>query len=223
MSPTWKLIGWNEVRRWLPLGAAAAAGALIASAVPAIGLATSQAVTYNACVVNRTGAIRMVSTAAPCGPGQHMISWSTGGQRPASLDNVYIDTRDTSLCCDAVELNSDGSTSTVASMIVPTGKYLVTARLLAEAVNSLGANVECFLVDSSTRPARTIDRVAALVYSNPVQEPIFLRPIVVLQGAVHVRSTSGSLLEVRCNGSDASVQNIVLSAVPAAKIIRTTG
>jgi hypothetical protein len=64
--------------RWI-VGLVATPIALTAGAIPAVAAATSAPVVYHACVTNTTGAVKIVSATATCGPGKHKISWNNLG------------------------------------------------------------------------------------------------------------------------------------------------
>jgi hypothetical protein len=110
------------------------------------------AVVYNACVTNRTGAIKIVSAGTSCAANQHKIAWNKTGPRgltgppgppgPAGVVTGYQATNST-----AVSLSIGGLT-TVDSLQLPTGNFLVTARAQAIISGTQGAdNVQCNLVD----------------------------------------------------------------------------
>ena len=125
--------GRRNLRRrvWLASCVAGAAG-LVAGAVPALALSGSLPVVFHACVTNRTGAIRIVSASTSCATGQHKIFWNQTGPRgprgpkgPPGPVAAYE-----SQVVVNVLLNASSET-TVASLNLPAGKFVISAASLA--------------------------------------------------------------------------------------------
>jgi hypothetical protein len=212
--------GWRRNRRRLQITGAAAAVALIAAAVPAIAAATTSTVTYFACVTNSTGAIRIVGKATGCGTGQHKISWNKAGPRgprgkrgPAGAVTGFIDTS------DATQQVS-GFPSTVATLPLPAGSYMVTAKADVSLGTTDGSadSVGCNLIDSNSN---FLDSTSASL--NPGQNFTATEAMTLL-GATQL-TTAGNV-QLQCvddSGNAGSVDSVVITAVPVTKIIQSSG
>jgi hypothetical protein len=119
---------------------------LVAGAVPALALSGAVPVVFHACVTNRTGAIRIVSASTRCAAGQHKIFWNQAGPRGprgpkgppgpvAAFEKQVV---------VSVVLNSSTET-TVASLNLPAGKFVISAASLAGFSSTAPAvdGVEC--------------------------------------------------------------------------------
>jgi hypothetical protein len=121
-------------RLWLVSCAAGALG-LVAGAVPALALAGSGPVVFHACVINKTGAIRIVSASTSCAAGQHKIFWNqTGPRGPRGLTGPKgppgpVAAYERQVVVN-VTLNSSSET-TIASLNLPAGKFVISAASLA--------------------------------------------------------------------------------------------
>lgn len=124
---------YRQLRRrlWLASCVAGAVG-LLAGAVPARALAGSGPVVFHACVTNKNGTIKIVSASARCAAGQHKIFWNrigprgrTGPKGPpgpvAAFEKQVV---------LSIFLNSSSET-TVASLNLPAGKFVISAASLA--------------------------------------------------------------------------------------------
>jgi hypothetical protein len=212
--------GRRRVRRRLQIAGAAAAVALIAGAVPAIAAATTSTVTYFACVTNSTGAIRIVGKATGCGTGQHKISWNNSGPKgapgqrgPAGVVTGFVDTSDAAQ-------QVGGIASTVATLPLPAGKYLITAK--ADAIlgttDSSADAVFCNLIDSN---GNFLDSTSASL--NPGQNFTATDGLTLL-GATQL--TAEGNVQLQCGddtGNDGSVDAVVITAVPVTKITQSSG
>jgi len=125
--------GYRRLRRrlWLASCAAGVAG-LLAGAIPALALAGSGPVVFHACVTSKNGAIRIVSASARCAAGQHKIFWNQAGPRgrtgpKGAPGPVAAFEKQVVL---SIFLNSSSET-TVASLNLPAGKFVVSAASLA--------------------------------------------------------------------------------------------
>jgi hypothetical protein len=216
--------GWRQRRRWLPLAAAAATGALVAGTVPAIAAAGAGAVTYHACVTNSTGAIKIVGRAAACGRGQHKISWnSTGPAGPqgppgprgrAGLVSAYVDTS-TGAALTNIHL------TTVASLDLPAGTYLVSAALnpFVDVANNGDDFVTCNMVDSR---ANQLD--SSTVDLNPPPQESVEGSMSLVGGST--LTSAGSVHIVCDNGTGdngAHMLLVVMTATKVAQITRSSG
>jgi hypothetical protein len=135
----------SRPRRWLRRGAYLSAAALTVAAVPAIAVAASSGVTYHACVVNKTGALRVVSAAAHCGSGQHKISWNstgpagpkgaTGRQGPAGdVAGYYTSTTN--------HLTLSGTLVSYLTLNLPAGNWIVqSANEIASTASGMQADL----------------------------------------------------------------------------------
>jgi hypothetical protein len=131
--------GYRKLRRrlWLASSAVGAVG-LVAWAVPALALGGSNPVVFHACVTNKTGAIRIVSASTNCAAGQHKIFWNqtgpTGprGQRgltgPKGPPGAAVGFKKQMIV--NILLNASTET-TVASLKLPAGKFIISAASLA--------------------------------------------------------------------------------------------
>lgn len=121
-------------RTWLASCVAGAVG-LVAGAVPALALSGTAPVVFHACVTSKTGAIRIVAAATRCASGQHKIFWNQIGPRgpqgvrgakgapgPATAFEKQVVVN--------VTLNSSSET-TVATLNLPAGKFVISAASLA--------------------------------------------------------------------------------------------
>ncbi len=212
--------GRRPVRRGLKIAGAAAAVALIAGAVPAIAAATTPAVTYFACVTNSTGAIRIVAKSTSCGTGKHKISWNNAGPQgspgkrgPAGVVTGFIDASDATH-----QLN--GIADTVATLPLPAGKYLITAKADASlgTTDSSADVVSCNLVDSNNS---FLDSTSASL--NPGHNFTAIEGLTLL-GATQLTATGN--VQLQCedeSGNGGSVDGVVITAVPVTKITQSSG
>jgi hypothetical protein len=210
--------GRRRFRRRAQITGAAAAVALIAAAVPAIATATTSTVTYFACVTNSTGAIRLVGKATNCGTGKHKISWNNAGPQgsrgqrgPAGVVTGFIDTSDATQ-----QLN--GIPDTVATLPLPAGKYLVTAKADASlgTTDSSPDTVSCNLIDSNDN---FLDSTIASL--NPGQNFTATEALTLL-GATQLTTRGKVLLQCEDEtGNAGSVDSVVITAVPVMKIGRS--
>ena len=121
-------------RLWLASCAAGAVG-LIAGAVPALAIAGSGPVAFHACVTSKNGTIRIVSASTRCGAGQHKIFWNQTGPRgprgqtgPKGAPGPVAGFE--TQVVGNILLNSSSET-TVASLNLPAGKFIISAASLA--------------------------------------------------------------------------------------------
>ena len=189
--------------------------ALAAGAIPAIAAATTTAVTYYACVTNSTGAIKIVGKATVCGTGQHKISWNNvGPQGPAGVVSGYID-------------NSSGasltntSLTTVGTLPLPAGKFLITAKVdaLLGSSNNGDDVVSCDLGDSNGNTLDTTGVTLIPALDNSAGYGMTLLGATTLTASGHVRV-------VCANGTGsggAAAISVVITAVPVAKITQSFG
>jgi hypothetical protein len=156
------------------IAALAAAGGLVAVAIPALGAVTANPpITYYACVVHKTGAMKVVPKATKCGSGQYKISWNKVGPQgqpgapgspgqpgppgnpgtpgapgapgapgPAGVVNGF------SAASGSAQL-STSSWTTVASLSLPAGKYILNATATLNLLSGVGDEAQCRLADSS--------------------------------------------------------------------------
>jgi hypothetical protein len=162
-----------------------AAAVLAGAAIPA--LAGGKTMTFFACVTNKTGALKIVSKSAACRTGQHKISWnSSGPQGPAGVVAGY----------HAVAHGGTISTSTttVTSLALPAGNFIVNASVYLDISSSEGdtTNVaDCRLTDGS---GAVLDYAAATVVltGNTGAATLYLTGATSTGGATQVLCTSGS-------------------------------
>jgi hypothetical protein len=207
----------RRIRRWMQITGVAAAGALIAAAVPAIAAATTPTVTYFACVTNSTGAIRIVAKTTACGTGKHKISWNNAGPPgvrgepgPAGAVAGFIDTND--------PLEPLGSFVTkVATLPLPAGKYMVIARADANLGGS-SDTVDCDLVDSDNK---FLDSTSTSL--SPGQNFTATEPLTLIGAA---QLTVKGNVQVQCvddSGNTGSVDGVAITAVPVTQITQSSG
>jgi hypothetical protein len=212
--------GRRRFRRRMRIAGAAGVVALIAAAVPAIAAATTPAVRYFACVTNSTGAIRIVGKAASCGTGKHKISWNSVGPQgspgkpgPAGAVAGFIDTNDSSQ-------QVGGFASPVATLPLPAGKYLITAKADTSigTTDSSADTVTCSLVDSESS---FLDSTSASL--NPGGNFTATESLTLLGAA---QLTAKGSVQLKCSdstGNASSVDGVVITAVPVTKITRSSG
>jgi hypothetical protein len=128
--------GYRTLRRRLRLASCAAGAAgLVAGAVPALALSGSGPVVFHACVTNKTGTIRIVSASTRCAAGQHKISWNqTGPRGPRGLTGPKGPPGPVAGFEKQVVVNvllNSSSETTVASLNLPAGKFIISAASLA--------------------------------------------------------------------------------------------
>jgi len=209
-----------RVRRGVQIAGAAAAVALIAGVVPAIAAATTPAVTYFACVTNSTGAIRIVGKTAGCGTGKHKISWNNAGPRgsrgergPAGAVTGFVDTSDATQ-------QLGGVPGPVATLPLPAGRYLVTAKAEASlgTTDSSADMVSCSLVDSNSS---FLD--SAIASLDPGHNFTATESLTLL-GATQL--TAKGSVQLRCQddtGNAGTVDDVVITAVPVTEITQSSG
>lgn len=205
--------------RWTGLrvaGCVAVAAALCAAVVPAIGaVAASRTVTYYACVARRTGALKVVSASARCAAGQHKISWNNIGPagprgprgRPGPVTG-YVDT-----VSNNVPLSKSGTT--VATLQLPTGKFLLMATFYLVNLGTSSDAVKCSLVSGSgTIVDQAFGTLSALTGSSPDQT-------MALQGA----TTAGGKITVVCSsgGSADFADSVIMTATQVTSLVVSSG
>ncbi len=209
--------GRRRVRRGLQIAGAAAAVALIAGAVPAIAAATTSPVTYFACVTNSTGAVTIVGKATACGTGKHKISWNKAGPQgapgPAGVVTGFIDTSDAAQ-------QVGGFATTVATLPLPAGNYLITARAdaLLSTTDSSADGIGCNLTDSN---GNFLDGTEASL--SPGQNFTATEGMTLLGGT---QLATGGNVHLQCeddSGNSGSVDAVVITAVPVTKITQSSG
>jgi hypothetical protein len=202
--------------RPLRYGALLAAAALASAAVPAaLAAAVSAPVTYYACVTTKTGAVKMVSTTAACGTGQHKISWNDAGPKgatgargpagPRGLAGVVKGYQDTS---NGAALDSAALT-TVATLVVPSGTYIINADV-SVAMHS-ATQVNCLVQGRDG----DFDEVVGYATANTGgEQTIFV-----------TMAATGSRFDLRCIPSDSSafVFAANITAIPTVTNVTTTG
>ena len=217
--------GRYSARRWLRISAAAAvAVALVAVAIPAIAAVTASTVTYFACVTNSTGAIKVVGKNTVCGNGKHKISWNNigprgpqgvpGPQGPPGAVKVYID-------------NSSGaslankSETTVGTLPLPVGKFLVTAKVNAFIGSSNNGNdvVKCAMVDTDENVLDTtgVTLIPGRHHSAGYGMTLLGATALTFRGSVQVACFNGT------GTGGAAVDFVVITAVPVTKVIQSFG
>jgi hypothetical protein len=219
--------GRRRVGRWLQIAVTAAIAALIATAIPAIAAAAKPSVTYFACVTNSTGAIRMVGSNAVCRPGKHKISWNnTGPQGPQGVPGKTGSTGPAGAVTGFIDINDpnqqlDSNSRTVATLPLPAGDYLITAKLLANIGTTQASpdNVDCDLVDSD---GNLLDfAIAALGLG---QNYTAIEPMTLL-GATQL-ATNGNV-QIQCadesSNADSVVDAVRITAVPVTGITQSAG
>ena len=187
---------------------AVTAGAVIALALGGTGFAVAASTlpvsggNIHACYSARTGGLRVLTSHSPrCHSGEHSLSWTQSG-----LGNAYTTTPST------VAIALTTSLTTVATLHVPPGKYLVTftAEVFATGPNAFDW-VNCILRDSrghvisagfSTIP---FDSSAGFGGENM---------------AANGPTSRGGAITARCfdQASQASVELISLEATPVSKL-----
>jgi hypothetical protein len=212
--------GRRRIRRRGQITVAAAAVALIAAAVPAIAAATTPAITYFACVTKSTGAIRIVGKAASCGTGKHKISWNNAGPQgrrgkrgPTGAVAGFIDVSEATQ-------QLGGILGTVATLPLPAGRYLITAKADASigTTDSSGDAVICNLTDSD---GHFLDSTSASL--NPGQNFTATESLTLL-GATSLPAKGN--VQLRCEddtGNAGSVDGVVITAVPVTTITQSSG
>src|SRR5215469_14195211 len=184
------------LRRVLVGVCALAVAVLVGAAIPA--MAGSKAVTYYACVTNRTGAVKIVAKTARCRLGQHKISWNkTGPQGPPGVVTGYH------------SITHGGSTSTssitVEALLLPAGSFIVNASVDLAVVSNEGESTnvaDCRLLDGS---GTAIDTAAATVVLDGLTGAATLT----MTGA----TTTGGKIQVSCTSG--SADNVVAASITA--------
>ena len=219
--------GWRPARRWVRIGAAAATAALVAAAIPAIAAATTSTVTFFACVTNSTGAIKIVGKTTSCGTGKHKISWNNigppgprgatgpkGPQGPAGVVNGFIDNSSGAAL-------SNTSLTTVGTLPLPAGKFLVTAKVdaLIGTSNNGDDVVSCDLTASNgaTLDTTGVTLIPGLNNSAGHGMTLLGATSLTVSGNVRVLCANGT----GSGGGDAL--SVVITAVPVAKITQSFG
>ncbi len=133
----------------LTFGLAGAALAIAAAVGPAMAVETSNPVTYDACVTNSTGVIKIVSASAKCGKGEHKISWNkvgpAGQPGPAGVTAGYASY---SLDNTSVTLPGSGSEPVpVGKLTLPAGNFIVNVTALTGGWLTAPDSVSCYLFD----------------------------------------------------------------------------
>jgi hypothetical protein len=222
--------GWHRPRLLLQAGALAGVAVLAGAAIPALASGGSAPVTYYACVTTKTGAVKIVSNTAKCGTGQHKISWNSvgprgltggrgpagkrGAQGPAGLVRGYIDNS------GGADL-TNSSLTTVGTLPLPAGKFLITAKVDAAIGSSNNGDdvVSCDLTDSN---GNTLDTTGVTLI--PGLDDAAGWGMTML-GATTLTAT-GSVQVLCANGTGpggGSAGSVVITAVPVAKIVQSFG
>jgi len=218
------------------IAALVVAGGLVAGAVPALAAVTANPpVTYYACVVHKTGAMKVVAKLTKCASGQYKISWNKlgpqgqpgtpgspgtpgppgppgppgapgqpgtpgapgapGAPGPAGVVNGFATDQGTT------PLST--SATTVASLSLPAGKYILNASATLEVLQGVGDEVQCHLADSSSAIASVQDQVTGLSSLS-------------LTGA----SSVGGTVSMKCSDSagGAVIDSANLTAIPVAAL-----
>ena len=202
---------------------------------PAIASAGARSVTYYACVNARTGVIKVVSKSARCRAGQHKISWNNvGPQGPAGPQGAqgsqgptgptgpqgaqgpqgqhgppgavkgYLDNGTSN-----VAISSTGTT--VATVSLPSGDFLIYARVVGINTSTSAANtIDCRLFQGTT----TLDESLS---SFPAPTNGFGNVTLVSD------TTTGGAITVQCYGTAITVSRPVITAIPVAALTVTSG
>jgi hypothetical protein len=151
--------GRQRTLRLVRTGALLAVTLLAGAAVPALATGALASKTFDACVTTKTGTIKIVSKSSACAAGQHKISWNnvgprgarglagqkgnTGARGPAGVVTGYQDTN------SGVAVQYIAST-TVATLHVPSGNYIVDAAVTLSNPPGATDNVYCTLTDDTS-------------------------------------------------------------------------
>ena len=167
------------------------------AAIPA--LAGGKSVTFYACVTSKTGAIKIVSKSARCHAGQHKISWNNvGPQGPAGKQGLQGPAGPPGVVTGYGAVAHGGtistSTTTVTSVTLPAGSFIVNASVYLDIQSNEGetTNVaDCRLTDGS---GAVLDTSAATVVltGNTGAATLSLTGATSTGGTTQVLCTSGS-------------------------------
>lgn len=143
-----------------------------------------------------TGVLRLVSKSAKCAAGERKISWnSVGPQGHPGVVNGFVDNGSPSIAI--------GGSTTVATLQLPAGKYVVSASVSFTNSGTSGS-VECHLLNGSTVINQALATLVPDSFGNQSAS-------MSLGGA----STGGTIV-VLCGTSGAHVSdfNPVITAIP---------
>jgi hypothetical protein len=210
---------WRPARRWLRIGAtAAAATALVGGAIPAIAAARTSTVTYYACVTNSTGAIKIVGKTTACGAGKHKISWNNAGPRgprgPAGVVKGYIDNS------GGADLTNN-SLTVVGTLPLPAGKYMITAKVDA-AIGTSNNGDDVVSCDLAASNGNTLDTTGVSLI--PALDSAAGYGMTLVGGTS--LTVTGNVQVVCANGTGpggGSAGSVVIMAVPVSKVIQSFG
>jgi len=187
------------------------------AAVPALATGAPAPTTFYACVTTKTGTIKIASKSVACPAGTHKISWNNVGPKgaqgqpgspgPAGVVNGYIDS-----VSGPIGLGSNFYV--VARLTVPAGKYVITAKMVAQIPGNAGSDtVVCELYDGGSNLldhayARLIPDIGGSVATIP------------LVGG----TTVGGNIDVKCLDyiGAASAEFINIEAIPVANLTQTS-
>jgi len=198
------------------------AGMLVWSTATAV-LAAGTSQTIRACVKSSTGAMRIVSATATCKTGEKLLTWNTIGPQgaqgpqgpagPAGGTDIY-------LAANIAERptvdNRDYGHWTVASLQLPTGNYLINARVFGYAERTPAGN-------DYTRFDCCVG-VFTFKYQDVFGGALGYGPAIFVMADVAVL-TKPTTVSLVCGpvtpGADAylSVGNVMLSALPANNVL----
>jgi hypothetical protein len=213
--------GWHRPRLLLQAGALAGVAVLAGAAIPALASGGSAPVTYYACVTNSTGALKIVSKATKCHTGQHKISWNnvgprglTGARGAAGLVRGYIDNS------GGADL-TNSSLTTVGTLHLPAGKFLVTAKVDAGIGSSNNGDdvVSCDVTDSNGNTLDTtgVTLIPGLDGAAGLGMTMLGATTLTAAGYVRVLCANGT------GPGGGSAGSVVITAVPVAKIVQSFG
>jgi hypothetical protein len=204
-APSTARRGWVRTAGGIAVGAALTAGV-----IPAVAAATSSVpVIYYACVKNNTGALKIVTASTRCGRGQRKISWNkTGPAGPPGLVTGHIDT-------NAVTATFSTSGTTIGTLRLPPGKFLVTASFYVGNLGGSADAINCKLIDGAGSVIDQAYGTVSPLSGDASDEAITLQGANTVAGKVRVDCASGVSTD---RGS-----SVVITAVPVASLVSSTG
>lgn len=208
----------ERTRRLVRTGALVAVMLAAGAAVPALASGALAPKIFYACVTTKTGTIRIVSGSAACATGQHKISWNNIGPRgprgvvgprglrgargPAGVVTGYQDYN------SGVAVQYIAAT-TVATLHVPSGNYVVNAAVMLTNPPGTTDNVFCSLSDD------TSDATGGDIAVQPGTG-----------GAIPLTMTANgaTTLTVICDDDQGAAKaSATITAVPTTTNVQTTG